>query len=98
MGADIAKAAQMDYLQCDIERGFMIMAEPDLQAVIFNIFPRPKLMRAIVTVQLRYLYKMWRAMCARRLAVAMALHSRLGKESALRVLDTDMLRLIFSQR
>ena len=94
MGVAIAKAAEMDYLQCDIERGIMIMAQSNLRTGIFNIFPRPNLMRAMVTLQLRHRYNMWRAERNRRLAVAMAEHPRLGRKSALRVLDADVLRLI----
>jgi hypothetical protein len=91
MGADIARAATMGYLQCDIELELMVMAETNLLTSFFHVFARPGLMRAIVTLQLRHRYRMWLAMRSRRLAVAMALHPRLGGASALRVLDTELL-------
>jgi hypothetical protein len=107
MGLDLVQAAAMGNLQCDLELEFMVMtmggeSELETMDIFFSIFARPNLMmRAIVTLQLRHRYRMWLAMRVRRLAVAMALHPRLGKESGgLRMLDIDMLRLIisFSQR
>ena len=91
MAVDIARAAAMGNLHCDLELEFMVMmTESELEMnIFFNVFPRPKLMRAMVGLQLRHQYRMWLAARARRLALVMALHPRLGKASALRVLDTD---------
>jgi hypothetical protein len=91
MGADIAQAATLGYLQCDIELEFMVMSESNANTSLFKVFARPNLMRAMVTLQLRHRYRMWRATRSRRLAVAMASHPRLGHASALRVLDTKLL-------
>ena len=92
MAVDIARAAAMGYLRCDLELEFMLIAEsPDAYEFFFTVFARPSLMRAIVTLQLRHRYRMWLAMRSRRLAVAMALHPRLGGASGLRVLDTELL-------
>jgi hypothetical protein len=92
MGTDIALAAEMGLLQCDIELQFMIMEGS--HHVFFTIFPCPSMMRSVITVQRRQRYRMWRARYVRSLAMVMALHPRLGNQSALGVLDQEILRLI----
>ena len=95
MGVDLVQAAAAGNLQCDLELGFMVMMPESAREMdtFFNVFPRPKLTRAMVALQLRHRYRLGLAARARRLALAMAFHPRLGKASALRVLDTDTLRL-----
>ena len=63
MGLDLVQAAAMGYLQCDLELEFMVMMDnSELKSGIFlNVSARPKVMGAIVTVQLRWRYKKMRA-------------------------------------
>ena len=92
MGTDIAIAAKMGLLQCDIELQCMIIAG---HHGFLSIFPSPRMMRAVVTVQRRQRYRMWRARYVRSLAVVMGLHPRLGNQcSSLGVLDQEMVRVI----
>ena len=98
MGTDIAIAAKMGLLQCDIERQIMLIAGHHHHGFL-SIFPSPRMMRAVVTVQRRQRYRMWRARYVRSLAVAMALHPRLGNHhqsssSLGGVLDQEIVRLI----
>jgi hypothetical protein len=88
MGTDIALAAEMGLLQCDIELQFMIMEGS--HHVFLTIFPCPSMMRSVITVQRRQRYRMWRARYVRSLAMVMALHPRLGDQSALGVLEPSL--------